>query len=270
MKILSYVRPGTIEEAMKSIHDGGTVIGGGTWLKLVPKPVDVAVDITDLSLDEVHRDGDIIEIGSMVTLHELASEPEIQGLADGMLVNAVRHIMGVPFRNIATVGGTIVGKYGFSDLLTPLLSLDATLHFHDAGSMTLEDYLEGDKVRNDLLVKVTVNAACSAGAFLTIKRTSNDFAILNAAVTRCGYHYRVAVGARPGVATLSHEAMGLLNSLLIEDDIHGRLLSIEKMTMAGDLAAAELKFGSNARGSQGYREHLCRTLVTRCVQEVQG
>ena len=34
------------------------------------------------------------------------------------------HIVGVQFRNCATVGGSIYGRYGFSDVLTMFLGMD--------------------------------------------------------------------------------------------------------------------------------------------------
>ena len=38
----------------------------------------------------------------------------------GAVREAVRHIVGVQFRNCATVGGSIYGRFGFSDVLTPV------------------------------------------------------------------------------------------------------------------------------------------------------
>lgn len=38
---------------------------------------------------------------------------------------SLRHIVGVQFRNLATVGGSLWGRFGFSDVLTLLLALDA-------------------------------------------------------------------------------------------------------------------------------------------------
>lgn len=268
MKIKDYKKPTTNEEALTLIREGGTVIGGGTWLKLLPKEIDTAVDLGQLDFKGIHVGEDVIEVGSMVTLRELELEPAVNGLADGILVKAINRVMGVPFRNIATIGGTVVGKYGFSDIITPLLALDTVLVFMSYGELALEDYLEGQYKEKDLLISIRIKNEEARGAFETIKKTSNDFPILNAAVTKTENHYRVAVGARPGVAALSHEAMALLNSLLITDDFN-RTLSIEKVQMAGELASAELSFGTNARASEIYREHLCETLVSRCVLEVQ-
>lgn len=269
MRIKAYKKPTTHEEALALVQTGGTVIGGGTWLKLLPKEVAMAVDINNLGLDQIIVTEDTIEIGSMVTLRTLELTPVISDLADGVLAHAINRVMGVPFRNIATIGGTVVGKYGFSDVITPLLALDAQLTFASYGTISLEDYLDGRYKEKDLLISVLIKNELSKGAFETIKKTSNDFPILNVAVIKKEHHYRVAVGARPRVASLSHEAMALLNSLLITDD-YNLTLSIEKVQMAGELAAAELSFGTNARASEVYREHLCETLVSRCVLEVQS
>ena len=37
---------------------------------------------------------------------------------------SLRHIVGVQFRNCATIGGSIWGRYGFSDVLTMFLAMD--------------------------------------------------------------------------------------------------------------------------------------------------
>ncbi|MFQ7552525.1 MAG: FAD binding domain-containing protein [Blautia marasmi] len=42
----------------------------------------------------------------------------------GAIRESLRHIVGVQFRNCATVGGSIWGRFGFSDVLTMLLALD--------------------------------------------------------------------------------------------------------------------------------------------------
>ena len=42
------------------------------------------------------------------------------------LRDAVKSIVGVQFRNCATVGGSIFGRFGFSDVLSVFLSLDTT------------------------------------------------------------------------------------------------------------------------------------------------
>ncbi len=173
MKILSYEKPDTVDKALELIDNGGTPISGGTWLKLMPKEVALAVDLSGLKLDKIRLKDKRIEIGAMVTLQQLVECDELGTLASGIVVRAVKQIMGVPFRNIATIGGTLVGRYGFSDLITPpLLALNTTLIFARAGLVSLEDYLSQKKIKGgDLLTGLYIELHDQmVGRFETLKK----------------------------------------------------------------------------------------------------
>ena len=60
----------------------------------------------------------------MCTLRQLETNTDLNRYFDGLMREMVRHIVGVQFRNGATVGGSLYGRYGFSDVLTALLVLD--------------------------------------------------------------------------------------------------------------------------------------------------
>jgi CO/xanthine dehydrogenase FAD-binding subunit len=66
----------------------------------------------------------------MVSLRDFEMSLLVKNIQGGILVSAVSQIMGVAFRNGATVGGSVAGKFPFSDLITPLLALDTTLIFY--------------------------------------------------------------------------------------------------------------------------------------------
>ena len=53
---------------------------------------------------------------------------------------AVRSIVGVQFRNLATVGGSIWGRFGFSDVLTLFLALDTRVLLYRAGEISLREF----------------------------------------------------------------------------------------------------------------------------------
>ena len=42
---------------------------------------------------------------------------------NGVIADSVSSIIGTQFRNTVTVGGSVYGRFGFSDFLTPLLAL---------------------------------------------------------------------------------------------------------------------------------------------------
>jgi len=268
LKIHTYERPKSVDRVLELMEQDGTLIGGGTWLKILPKKVSIGIDLSSLKLESIVSKDGYIEIGAMTTLQSLIGNKAVKELGSGIISEASRQIMGVQFRNIATIGGTVIGRYGFSDLITPLLALEAKLNFVNSGEVRLEDYLENRKIKNDLLISVSIknNPSC-LGAFTTLKKTSNDFAILNVAIVKdalASDSYKIAVGARPSVAKLAKNAMARLNELSIKDKIHTHKLAKE----IGKLAAEELNFGTNVRGSKEYRALVCENMVAQLMMEV--
>ena len=73
----------------------------------------------------------------MCTLRQLETNTDLNRYFDGLMREMVRHIVGVQFRNGATVGGSLYGRYGFSDVLTALLVLDTEVELYKAGRMSL-------------------------------------------------------------------------------------------------------------------------------------
>ena len=79
-------------------------------------------------------------------LHGHASSDGIaEGLShytEGAVKDAFRHIVGVQFRNLATVGGSLFGRFGFSDVLTLLLALDCDVELYKGGIMSIQEFAE--------------------------------------------------------------------------------------------------------------------------------
>lgn len=262
MKIQSYVVPTDIEEAYQLLQEPSTtIIAGGAWLRLISKSYATAIDLSRLDLGQINETEENFIIGSMVTLRQLEVNSGIKKLLNGVIPEAIRQIMGVPIRNIATVGGTVCGRFGFSDLLTPLLALKATLVFYKKGQVTLESYLEHSPEDQDILLQVIIKKEEGKACYTTVKKTSNDFPIINVSVMKIGSHYRIAVGSRPSTARLAKKTMAFLNDQkVITDHI------IEE---AGSMAIEEITLGKNSRGSKEYRTQLCKVLVQRGIKEVQ-
>ena len=58
-------------------------------------------------------------------------------------------------RNLATVGGSLYSRFGFSDVLTMFLVLDAQVELYKGGIVPLSEYAERPKDR-DILVRIIV------------------------------------------------------------------------------------------------------------------
>ena len=245
--------PVSLEEAYQELHSdprNHVALGGCCWLRLGNRRIGKGVDLSCLGLDYVREEAGFLVVGAGVSLRRLETEPAVAGRFDGLLGRAVSSIVGVQFRNLATVGGSVYARFGFSDVITALLALDARVVFYGAGEMALEDYLASDGCPGDLLTQVRIPDNGRRAAYESVRRSSTDFPVLAVAVSRLGEDWRVSVGARPCVA----EA-GLADGRGAE--------------AAGEAAAAQLRFGSNLRAGEAYRRRMAAVLVRRAVQSLE-
>lgn len=259
MEIGSYRRPKTMDEAYALIvGQGGFPVAGGAWSHMTVKRAELAVDLSDLGLNYIRDAGKAIEIGAMTAARDLETS-ELLAAEYGTLFNdAMRHIVGVQLRNLVTAGGTIAGKYGFSDLVTVLLALNASLGFYGGESVSVADFLAAPRGKPFFLEKITAGKGARA-AFQSLRLTKNDFAVLNVCAAYAEGAWRVAVGARPAAARQSRAAAEAL----------GREGHPSEATAgrAGEAAAEELSFGEDVRGSAAYRRAICPVLVKRAIME---
>lgn len=258
MKIKEFLKAENIEDAYKALLKGGTIIGGGAFLHLLGSKIECAVDLSNLNLNYILEKDEVIEIGSYTTLKEIEDSSILLSYFNGILPKAVKMIASVQVRNIATIGGSIGGRYGFSDILPCLLALDAKLELYKNGIITLEEFLERDDIK-DIILKVILKKDDKRAAFLNFKNSYTDFSILNVAVSNSKGEIKIAVGARPLGACYAYKAMDYLKDNIIND---------ENIKRAAEIASDTLNFGSDIRSSLEYRRQICNVLVRRGIMEV--
>lgn len=260
LRIDNYLRAESLAEAHQTLlaEPASVILGGCGYLRLGDRRIGTAIDLSGLGLDYIRDGGDDIEIGAMTTLRAIETHLLTTSLFDGVLAASVRDIVGVQLRNVVTLGGTVAGKYPFSDPLTALSALKTRVVLFTQGEMALADYLAGS-AHKDIVVQVRIRKDDRRAAFASMRRTRTDYAVLNCAVSAMAADYRIVVGARPGRATLATEAMDYLAAHGLDDTTAAR---------AGEIAAASLKFGDNPRGSARYRQAICPVLVRRALMEV--
>ena len=261
LNIQTYVRAKSLEEAYTlNQKRNARVLGGMLWLKMASNTVGTAIDLCGLGLDTIEEDETGFTLGAMATLRMLEQHPGLAAYTQNAAAKAVQDIVGVQFRNMATVGGSVWGRFGFSDVLTLLLAADARVNLYKAGALPIETFAVMPYDR-DLLVSVTVpkyRDAAFAYKAMRIQRT--DLPVLNCALARLDGEYRLAVGARPGKAVLLRDENGLL-----ADGI-----TPESAAAFAAYAAQNVPTGANARGSAEYRTHLVEVLTRRCALELEG
>ena len=129
MRAAHYYKAKSLQDAYDTLkaNPRNAIIGGGLWMKKLGQNYDTLIDLSDLGLNTITEDKDNIYVGGSVTLREFETNEAINKLFDGQIAFGVREIMGPAFRNMATVGGSIYGRYAFSDLICALLPLDVTV-----------------------------------------------------------------------------------------------------------------------------------------------
>ena len=159
LKIKSYVKVKSIAEAYElNQKKTACVLGGMVWLKMGNRNVSTAIDLSGLGLDTVRETEEEYIIGCMTSLHDLELHEGLDAYTNGALKESLRHIVGVQFRNCATVGGSIYGRYGFSDVLTMFLTLDSYVELYQGGRIPLSQFAQMPKDRDiliDIIVKKT-------------------------------------------------------------------------------------------------------------------
>ena len=258
--IKEVVQPETGREALELLlkRRNNALLGGSTFLRMGSRGIHTAIDLSKLNLHYIREQDEQIEIGAMTTLRELETHPLTAGLAGGVLAKAVGGVIGVQFRNVATVGASVYSRYGFSDILTALSVLDTSVELVRGGRLPLAAFLCQPLTR-DVLTAIIIRRDMRQAAYHSLRNSASDYPVLNAAVSRLDGTWRVAVGARPNVAAVAEEAGRLLSGGAVAEAV---------AAAAAEVAAGELGFGANMRGSAAYRKDLCRVLVKRAVMEV--
>lgn len=259
LKIKEYVKAESLEQAYElNQKKTNCVIGGMLWLKMVTRNVQKAIDLSGLGLDQIEEDDEKFSIGAMVTLRQIELHEGLNTWSHGAVKESVTHIVGVQFRNLATVGGSIFGKFGFSDVLSCFLAFDSYVELHHEGIIPLEQFAV-NKYPDDILVRLIVKKHPQESVYLSHRNSKTDFPVLTCAISLGKEEAYAVVGARPSRAVkvkLSDQW-----NVMIKDD-EGRRKIADEVT-------GQLNFGSNMRGSADYRRHLSEVLIRRGLAQLE-
>ena len=244
MTIREYKRAESLEEAWQlNQKKANRILGGMIWLKMETINVGTAIDLSGLGLDTIEETDAGFSIGAMVTLRQLETHPGLEAFTHGAVREALRHIVGVQLRNLATVGGSIYSRFGFSDVLTLFLAMDC--------SVELREYAERPYDR-DIVVRLLVRKEAADYCYQSVRNSQTDIPVLTCATARLqDGSYRFAVGARPLKAVLYEEPAAPAQQL-------------------AETIQQQVVTGSNMRGSAEYRRHLTGVLVRRAAEELEN
>jgi CO/xanthine dehydrogenase FAD-binding subunit len=251
--ITTYHRPQTLDEALTLLTQPNTIpLGGGTLLsRPTPEPVQV-VDLQLLGLNSLHKKGNDLELGAMVTLQQLLESKD----CPEALKPAIKLEAPINIRNSATIAGTLVASDGRSPFATALLAMDAKIERREFGignrnssdsrTSNIGEFLP--LLPRGLITSITIPLNAKF-AFEFVSRTPADKPIICAALTQwASGRTRLALGGygrSPILAMDGTEAEGL--------------------ETAARNAYHEAK---DEWASAEYRMDVAATLAKRCLQKI--
>lgn len=268
-----YVRAQSLDEAYELYQKKPNfVLGGMLWLKMKNKTLGTAIDMCDLGLDQIDEDENEFRIGAYATLRQIETHEALNAYTHGAIAESVRHIVGVQFRNVATVGGSIWGRFGFSDVMTIFRALGAKVQLHKAGIMDLDEFAALPRTTRDVLVSVIVPKNAKSIVYLSQRNQSTDFPVLTCAVANRSGRYVAVIGASPYMAEPVWDEDGILDGITGAKTDGNKALtenseSNEKIEKFAGYVAEHIRFGSNIRAGAEYREMICRVLTRRAVKQ---
>lgn len=253
--INQYILAESLEQAYELNQSrSGVLLGGTLWLKMGRKKIIKAIDLSALGLDTIEEGADHFSIGCMCTLRDLETHAGLNRYFNGVIAQALGSIVGIQMRNGATVGGSVFSRYGFSDVLTVLMALDADIELYKGGLVPLAEFaaMPYDK---DILVRIMIRKDARRAAYTSFRKSAGDFPVLNCAVSNFEDQWQIVLGARPGRA----------RRIQFTGGSHP---SAEEINGMADQIKGSIPFGTNLLGSNTYRQILADGLVRRNIAAI--
>lgn len=255
--IKNYVLADSLEQAaqLRQKNKNNVIIGGNHWLKMGHRTIQNAIDMSKLGLNQIEEDDQGFRIGCMVTLRQLEVHEGLTRCFGDAFKEAVRHIIGVQFRNGATVGGSIFPRYGFSDVMTVFLACGSYVELYRGGRLSLEEFIKMP-LDDDILTHMYIPKDGRKVCYESYRLTETDFPVLTCAVVRTKSGFETVLGARP------QQAVRISNVKLSRP---GEMAEREKYAAR---VAEQTEFGSNMRGSAAYRAAMAKVLIKHGLEKL--
>lgn len=275
-----YVRPTTVEEAVRALADGGedakVLAGGQSLLPLLRMRLafpELVVDVGRVQeLSGVAEDGDTLVIGAMTTHHDVIGDPLVRRHA-GLLAAATATVADPAVRHRGTLGGSLAHADPAGDLPAVVLAMDVELvAAGPRGRRVIPareffvNYLRSALSPYELLTEVRVPKADGWGFhYEKFQRVAQAWAVVGVAalVRRDDGHIAEArigltdMGATPLRAFAAEEALAGAGDAAA-------------VARAAEKAADGTRPPQDTSASPEYRAHLARVLTRRAVLAAAG
>ena len=276
-----YVRPGSLDEAVRALADGGDdakiIAGGQSLLPLLRLRLaypELLVDVGGLGeLQGVTDAGDALLIGARTTHYQLIHDPLVAEHC-GLLAQAASTVADPAIRHRGTLGGALVHADAAGDLPAVALALDATLIARGPGGEReipaadfFVDYLTTSLQPDEILTGIRVPKLGGWGfRYEKFHRTAQSWATVG-----------VAALVRRSNGSVAEARIGLTNmgttpvrAVAAEAAAAGGQASREALRAAAARADEGTNPPGDLHGAPDYRRHLARVLTGRALAAAAG
>jgi carbon-monoxide dehydrogenase medium subunit len=277
-----YVRPGSLDEAVRALADGGDdakVIAGGQslmpLLRLRLAYPELLVDVGGLDeLCGVTDVGDALVIGARTTHYQVVNDPLVAEHC-GLLAQATATVADPAIRHRGTLGGSLAHADPAGDLPAVILALDATLTARGpSGERQITaadffvDYLTSSLAPDEILTAIRIPKLGAGWGFRYEKfhRTAQAWATVGVAALVRRANGSVAE-ARIGLTNMGTTP---LRATAAENAAAGAEATRDALRAAAGRADEGTNPPADLHGAADYRRHLARVLTGRALAAAAG
>jgi carbon-monoxide dehydrogenase medium subunit len=277
-----YVRPGSVDEAVRALADGGedakVIAGGQSLLPLLRLRLaypELLVDVGGIDeLRGVRDSGDALVIGARTTHYQLVHDPLVAEHA-GLLAQATGTVADPAVRHRGTLGGALAHGDPAGDLPAVILALDGTLIARGpdgerqvAAADFFVDYLTTSLEPDEILTAIRIPKLGPGWGYRYEKfhRTAQSWATVGVAALVRRSNGSVAE-ARIGLTNMGTVP---LRATAAEQAASGAEASRAALNEAAAHADEGTEPPGDLHGAPDYRRHLARVLTGRALAVAAG
>ncbi len=266
LNIKEYVNPDTVQSAYEigQMPNSLYVSGGLMVSQIKSERLERLIDLKSLDLDYIREEEEYFKIGANTKLSSLISHPSFSSLGENFVKKSIKEIGSVQIRNMATVGGSIAFRLGWSDVITIFMTIGSQVEIYNGKfqKMDLEDFIS-QKIKGAIITEITVPKIESKCVFEKFAKSNFDIATLNLGlrVSLDGNFIkeaRIVAGSRPMISQRIRE---------VEEFVTGK--EIDKISdEASKLIQKVIQTGTDLRASAEYRKALSGSLLSKALRRV--
>ncbi|NOZ14174.1 MAG: hypothetical protein GXO69_11125 [Acidobacteria bacterium] len=179
MEQLNWYYPENLNEAARLVKDGDKAphSGGTALIRRGFRGIRSIVDLSRLPMNGIEVQGEKIEIGAMCSYSEIIHETGAV-FPGHVLVQSLKNSASTPLRNRITAGGSVAAFPAWSDLIGPLLLLNAKVELmgRENGIFSLPEYLLRRELRaGSLITRILMKNYPHIGLHYRETRTQVDY-----------------------------------------------------------------------------------------------